>query len=165
MQRSLMKARHLTKAGAGGIWILRGIDLEIPAREFAAILGPPGSGKSTLLRILSFKDRPTAGDLYFEGRLVSNVTDEELAALQATAARLVQPHEWPGLKEPLPPLLLADLQGPPETVLPFLRRLHAQGHAILLATTDPEIAAACRTIYRMDGGRLRLLTSASEGLE
>jgi sulfonate transport system ATP-binding protein len=46
--------------------VLRGIDLDIPAGQFVAIIGKSGCGKSTLLRILMGLDEPTAGHLRFE---------------------------------------------------------------------------------------------------
>ncbi len=47
---------------------LDGVDLEIEAGEFVALEGPSGSGKTTLLQLLGALDRPSAGDIVFEGR-------------------------------------------------------------------------------------------------
>ena len=165
MQRHLMEARRLTRVCPDGVWGLHGVSLSVPAHEFAAILGPPGSGKSTLLRILAFLDRPTQGDLLWQGRLVTGLSDDEMTELRRSAARLLDlaPEPWdPG--DP-PPLLLADLDHGEQAhdPLPLLRRLHSMGHTIVLATTDPELAAACLTVYRMNNGLLRPITSASEG--
>ena len=58
----------------GGVPVLRGIDLEIPAGQFLAVVGKSGCGKSTLLRLLSGLDRPSAGEFSFsdaEGRAVA----------------------------------------------------------------------------------------------
>ena len=48
--------------------VLRGIDLDVRAGEFLTIIGKSGCGKSTLLRILAGLDRPTAGELLFDGQ-------------------------------------------------------------------------------------------------
>ncbi len=50
--------------------ILRGIDLEVEARQVVTIIGPSGSGKSTVLRCLNFLEAPTSGDITIEGRLL-----------------------------------------------------------------------------------------------
>ena len=46
--------------------VLRGIDLDIPAGQFVAIIGKSGCGKSTLLRLLSGLDAPTGGSFSFQ---------------------------------------------------------------------------------------------------
>jgi ABC-type polar amino acid transport system ATPase subunit len=50
--------------------ILRGIDLDVDARQVVTIIGPSGSGKSTVLRCLNFLEAPTSGDITIEGRLL-----------------------------------------------------------------------------------------------
>jgi len=57
---------------------LNGIDLEIGAGDFVAILGSNGSGKSTLIRHLNGLLKPTLGRVMFRGRLVENVEDREV---------------------------------------------------------------------------------------
>lgn len=61
---------------------LRGIDLEIRAGEFVAILGPSGSGKSTLLNLFSALDRPSAGTIRFEDVDLANLNDNQLSILR-----------------------------------------------------------------------------------
>ena len=58
---------------------LRGVDVEIKEGEVVSIMGPSGSGKSTLMNIIGCLDRPTSGEYYLDGQLVSNMTDDELA--------------------------------------------------------------------------------------
>src|SRR6059058_5916572 len=56
-----------------------GVDVEIRKGEYVAIMGPSGSGKSTLMNLIGCLDTPSKGDYYINGRLVSNMTDDELA--------------------------------------------------------------------------------------
>ncbi len=61
---------------------LRGVDLSIPAGEYAALIGRSGSGKSTLLNIIGALDRPTAGEMRVEDRDVFALDDDGLAAFR-----------------------------------------------------------------------------------
>jgi putative ABC transport system ATP-binding protein len=61
---------------------LGGVSFEIKKGEFVAIMGPSGSGKSTLLHVLSFLDRPTAGNYFFNGRNINDLTDADLARIR-----------------------------------------------------------------------------------
>ncbi len=62
--------------------ILRGIDLEIHAGEFVAIMGASGSGKSTLMHMLGCLDQPSAGEYWFNGQNVALLNSDELAQLR-----------------------------------------------------------------------------------
>ncbi|MGE5315064.1 MAG: ABC transporter ATP-binding protein [Acidobacteriota bacterium] len=62
--------------------VLKGISLGIEHGEVIAIVGPSGAGKSTLLHILGLLDRPTEGELIFEGEDVFTLKDETLARLR-----------------------------------------------------------------------------------
>ncbi len=68
--------------GAAAVAVLKGLDLDVRAGEFLAILGPSGSGKSTLLNILGLMDEPTAGEVRFSGRLASGLDEEGRALLR-----------------------------------------------------------------------------------
>ena len=61
---------------------LDGVDLEIKGGEFVALEGPSGSGKTTLLQLLGALDRPSAGDIVFEGRDLAALRDRQLAELR-----------------------------------------------------------------------------------
>jgi putative ABC transport system ATP-binding protein len=59
-----------------------GVDLEIKRGEYVAIMGPSGSGKSTLMNLIGCLDTPTRGQYYINGRLVSEMNDDELARIR-----------------------------------------------------------------------------------
>ncbi len=59
-----------------------GIDLEIRRGEYVALMGPSGSGKSTLMNLIGCLDSPTKGEYFINGRLVSEMEDDELAQIR-----------------------------------------------------------------------------------
>ncbi|MDK1029592.1 MAG: ABC transporter ATP-binding protein [Anaerolineae bacterium] len=61
---------------------LRGVSFDIKRGEVIAIMGPSGSGKTTLMNTLGCLDRPTSGDYHLDGELVSDFTDDQLAAIR-----------------------------------------------------------------------------------
>ncbi len=62
---------------------LAGIDLRIDPGEFVAVMGPSGSGKSTFMHIVGILDRPTSGYYAFNGRDVTEVSDDALADIRS----------------------------------------------------------------------------------
>lgn len=80
-EENSFSVKGLTKIygeGRSAVHALRGVDLDIPKGEIVVLLGPSGSGKSTLLNIIGGLDRATAGDAYFQGQNLSDMTDREL---------------------------------------------------------------------------------------
>jgi putative ABC transport system ATP-binding protein len=81
----LIQVRALTKSidtGTHRVEILKGIDLEIPRGQFAAIMGPSGSGKSTLLGLLAGLDTPTSGQVILDGEDITNLGEDDMALLR-----------------------------------------------------------------------------------
>jgi putative ABC transport system ATP-binding protein len=63
---------------------LAGLNLQIAAGEYVAVMGPSGSGKSTLLNLLGLLDRPNAGTYKLEGRDVTTLSPDEQATVRST---------------------------------------------------------------------------------
>lgn len=63
--------------------VLHGISFDIQKGEFVYIMGPSGSGKSTLMHILSFLDKASSGEYFFEGKDVSKFSDDRLADMRS----------------------------------------------------------------------------------
>ncbi len=81
----MIQVRALTKSidtGAHRVDILKGIDLEIPKGQFAAIMGPSGSGKSTLLGLLAGLDTPTSGQVILDGEDITSLGEDRMALLR-----------------------------------------------------------------------------------
>ena len=78
-------AKRFFQRGPTIIEAVGGVDLQIGAGEFVALVGPSGSGKTTLLQLLGALDRPSAGSVFFEGRDLASLGDGELAGLRLNA--------------------------------------------------------------------------------
>jgi putative ABC transport system ATP-binding protein len=83
--RALISCRGLTKVyrmGDQEVRALDGVDLDIHEGEFVAIMGPSGSGKSSLMNLIGALDRPTSGEMWLNGRALSDMSRDELADLR-----------------------------------------------------------------------------------
>jgi putative ABC transport system ATP-binding protein len=84
-KHKIIETIDLTKVyGMGDIQVaaLKGINMQIEAGEFVAIMGPSGSGKSTLLHILGCLSQPTNGQYILDGEDVSALNKVQLAAVR-----------------------------------------------------------------------------------
>lgn len=81
----LIRLRGITKTygeGQAAFQALKGVDLDIEAGDFVAIMGPSGSGKSTVMNTLGCLDVPTSGDYLFRGVTVQKLTRDQRAQLR-----------------------------------------------------------------------------------
>ncbi|MCC7276066.1 MAG: ATP-binding cassette domain-containing protein, partial [Alphaproteobacteria bacterium] len=81
MTEPVFRTRGLTKTyvtGAIAVHALRGVDFEAAQGEFLVLLGPSGSGKSTFLNIIGGLDRPTSGQVWFQGLELGALDDRGL---------------------------------------------------------------------------------------
>ena len=85
MTTPLIRARALTRVyrlGGGDVYALKGVDVDIAAGEYVAVMGASGSGKSTFMNMLGALDRPTSGELVVDGEALNGRTPDELAAFR-----------------------------------------------------------------------------------
>jgi putative ABC transport system ATP-binding protein len=84
-QEVLIRTHDLWKTyvmGEEEIHALRGVSFEIKRNEYVAIIGPSGSGKSTLMNMIGCLDTPSKGEYWLNGKLVSQMDDDELASIR-----------------------------------------------------------------------------------
>ena len=80
-----VSARDVTKrygAGDAAVDALRGVTVDFPKGQFAAVMGPSGSGKSTLMNILAGLDAPTSGSVAIDGTEITTLKDKQLTLLR-----------------------------------------------------------------------------------
>lgn len=73
----IYEVKHLEKS-FGKVEVLKDINIQIGNGEVLTIIGPSGSGKSTFLRCLNLLEKPTGGELWFDGRLIDGKTDVKM---------------------------------------------------------------------------------------
>jgi len=84
-EKPIISCRDLTKIykmGDQEVRALDGVSLDIASGEFVAIMGPSGSGKSSLMNLIGALDRPTSGEMWINGKALSEMSRDELADLR-----------------------------------------------------------------------------------
>jgi ABC-type lipoprotein export system ATPase subunit len=154
-------------------WVLKGLDLNIFEDDLVAVLGEPGSGKTTLLKVLSYREIPQKGQVYFQDRLLVWGNEEAIVQMQEERVWLLSNYnEKCHLEVKDKKRLKAILLDEPDTISKAkekntlseqLRALNRQGIAVVLATCDPELASQTRVIYKLKNGQLEKLTGKIRG--
>jgi len=85
MSSAILQLKDIQKSyflGKQALPVLKGISMDIFKNEYVALMGPSGSGKSTLMNILGCLDSPTGGRYILNGKDVSRMPDDDLAAVR-----------------------------------------------------------------------------------
>ena len=85
----LMEVRGLQK-NFGKLEVLKGIDLNVHKSDVLVLIGPSGSGKSTLLRSVNLLEKPTKGEVIFQGKDLTKVSRKELRELREQMGMVFQ---------------------------------------------------------------------------
>ena len=89
---AVLRTRGLEKEygqGAGLVRALDAVELAVAAGETLAVMGPSGCGKSTLLHLLGGLERPSAGEVWLQGRRIDQLSEKALARLRRSAVGFV----------------------------------------------------------------------------
>lgn len=82
LQVQNLKKVYNTKKGSNQYTALRDVNFSVSQGEYVAIMGPSGAGKTTLLNIIASLDKPTAGDVFLEGKSLRSIGDREISAFR-----------------------------------------------------------------------------------
>jgi len=88
----VLRTRGLRKQYGKGEGLVRAVDevdLDVASGETVAVMGPSGCGKSTLLHLLGGLDRPSAGELWLDGRRIDQLSERALARMRRDAVGFV----------------------------------------------------------------------------
>ncbi|WBA13650.1 lipoprotein-releasing ABC transporter ATP-binding protein LolD [Salinivibrio proteolyticus] len=127
MNESLLSCHQISKTyqeGGQAIHVLNQVSLTIASGELVAIVGSSGSGKSTLLHTLGTLDTPSEGEVYFEGKSISQMSANQQAQLRNQALGFVYQFHH----------LLADFTALENVMMPLLINKVARKTATARAT-------------------------------
>jgi D-methionine transport system ATP-binding protein len=78
---------------SGEVVAVDGVTLRVAAGEFAGVVGPSGSGKSTLVRLVNLLERPTSGSVTVDGRVLTELPDDEVRQARRSIGMVFQHFE------------------------------------------------------------------------
>jgi ABC-type lipoprotein export system ATPase subunit len=78
----IIRASNIRKLYSGKVEAVKNVSLELEKGKFYAVMGHSGSGKTTLLQLLGLLDKMTSGELYIDGRNVSNLNENQKARMR-----------------------------------------------------------------------------------
>jgi putative ABC transport system ATP-binding protein len=90
--RPLIELRQVVKnyeTAAGPFMALKGVDLQVEAGEFVAVVGKSGSGKTTLINMITGIDRPTSGEVWVDGTPVQTLSEGQIAVWRGRAVGVI----------------------------------------------------------------------------
>jgi putative ABC transport system ATP-binding protein len=90
--RPLIDLRQVVKSyetAAGPFMALKGVDLQVEAGEFVAVIGKSGSGKTTLINMITGIDRPTSGEVWVGGTQVQTLSEGQIAVWRGRAVGVI----------------------------------------------------------------------------
>ena len=85
MTAASLEVKDVTRVfrlGSEDVHALKGVSIAVEPREFVALIGRSGSGKTTLLNIMAGLDKPTSGEVWFEGARIDQLGERELTLLR-----------------------------------------------------------------------------------
>jgi len=82
IESSIIRLKDVSKKYSMDNVVFSGIDLEIEKGEFIFLTGPSGAGKSTMLRILFCAERPTSGEIWVDGVILSSLSNAQVPYLR-----------------------------------------------------------------------------------
>ncbi len=82
LESSIIRLKDVSKKYSMDNVVFSGIDLEIEKGEFIFLTGPSGAGKSTMLRILFCAERPTSGEIWVDGVILSSLSNAQVPYLR-----------------------------------------------------------------------------------
>jgi putative ABC transport system ATP-binding protein len=156
----LIRTRKLVKLyrmGDTEVHALDGVDLDIDKGEFVAVMGPSGSGKSTFMNIVGCLDLPSSGEYWLDGRAVSEMDGDQLAAVRNRHVGFVFQHfnllaRTPAIENVALPLIYAGIakQQRSERAMAMLERVglgtRAQHHPSQLSGGQQQRVAIARAL-------------------